>query len=136
MIKYGRPAAVAFAILGALIGGDVGAKVPGLGQVALIVVGRLLGLIIFGLIGFVVDFILELIFRRRRNMWKKIESSNQSSVELVDLIKEKKSCLSEIRNLLNDIEDGNIASGRDALLEKMSEYLKETANNDRLSNDV
>ena len=69
-------------------------------------------------------------------MWKKIESSNQSSVELVDLIKEKKSCLSEIRNLLNDIEDGNIASGRDALLEKMSEYLKETANNDRLSNDV
>ena len=125
MIKYGRPAAVSFALLGALIGGDIGGKIPGVGGIVSIVIGRLLGLIVLGLVGFAIYFIVEWRFRKRRSMWKEVEDSNQDSLELVDLINKKKSSLSKIRNLLGDIEQDNMASGRPALLEGMSDYLKQ-----------
>jgi hypothetical protein len=136
MIKYGRPAAVAFALLGALIGGDIGGKVPGLGEIALIVVGRLLGLIVFGFLGFLVYFIMEWRYKKRRSMWKELQKSNEKSLELVGFIKEKRSCLHEIRSRLGDIEEGNMAKRRADLLEQMSEYLKDKPKNDGEFNEV
>jgi phosphate/sulfate permease len=136
MTKYGRPSAVGFAVMGAVIGGGLGAKVPGWGQVAAIAVGVVLGLIVFAVVGIVLYFFFKWKFTKSRDAWKQIQSSNQGGVELVGLIKEKKSCLSEIRNQLNDIEEDNMATALPTLLEKLTEYSRETTDNHGQFNQV
>ena len=51
--KYGPYAAIDFLALCAIIGGSIGAKAPGLGQLLAIVVGVALGFIVGGLLSLV-----------------------------------------------------------------------------------
>ena len=123
--KRGRPAAIAFPVLCALIGGIIGAKTPGLGQVPAIVVGVILGFIVAGLLSLVLYFGFKWKFVKRRAMWKQILSSNEEGVKQVAVIENKRSCLNEIRNQLNDIAEGNLDRGLKALLDEMSTYVLE-----------
>lgn len=123
--KRGRPAAIAFPALCALIGGIIGGKAPGLGQVPAIVVGAILGFIVGGLLSLVLYFGYKWKFVKRRAMWKHIQSSNEEGIKQVAVIESKRSCLKEIREKLNDIGGGNLDSGLTTLLDEMNEYTLE-----------
>ena len=121
--KRGRPAAIAFPVLCALIGGIIGAKAPGLGQIPAIVVGVVVGFVVAGLLSLVLYFAYKVKFVRRRAMWNRIQSSNQAGIDQIAVIEKKRSCLNEIREKLNDIAPGNLDSGVKALLNEMTSYL-------------
>ena len=126
VIKFGKPSALAFAVLGAVIGAAIGAKAPGWGQVAAIVVGGIVGFVLFAVVAIVLYFGTKLFFEKRRNQWQRAERSNRENMESVNLIEKKKSCLSEIRNLLDGIEEGNMSTELDVLRQDMSKYLEQT----------
>ncbi|XP_028399952.1 uncharacterized protein LOC114523276 [Dendronephthya gigantea] len=125
LIKFGKPSALAFPVLGAVIGAALGAKAPGWGQVAAIVVGGVVGFILFAVVALVLYFGAKLFFVRRRNQWEEVERLNKKGMESVSLIEKKKSCLSEIRNLLDGIEEDNMPTEINASVDKMAKYLEQ-----------
>ena len=124
MKKYGRPAALGLALLGAVIGGAIGAKAPGLGQVPAIAVGAVVGFIALAIVACVLYLVVMWKFKQQRNMWKRTKNSNQESLELVGLINKKESDLREIRNELQGIEEANMRNNISALNNQMNEYLR------------
>ena len=119
--KYGPYAAIGFLALCAIIGGSIGAKVPGLGQVLAIVVGVALGFIVGGLLSLILYCGYKRKFENRRNMWNNVQSTNQHSLTQGAVISEQRSRLHDIREELNGLEEGNLDSCRKALQLKMNE---------------
>ena len=121
--KYGPYVAIGFPALCAIIGGIIGAKVPGLGQVLAIVVGVALGLIVGGLLSLVLYCGYKRKFENQRNMWNDVQSTNQHSLTQGAVIPDQRSRLHDIREYLNGIEEGNLDSGIETVQVEMNKYV-------------
>lgn len=121
--KHGFPAAIVFPVLCAIIGGIIGAKAPGLGQVLAVGVGAALGFIVGGLLSLILYCGYKRKFENRRNMWNDVQSTNQHSLTQAAVIPEQRGRLYDIREQLNGIEEGNLDSGLKALQLKMNKYV-------------
>lgn len=120
--KHGRPAAIAFPVLCALIGGIIGAKVPGLGQAPAIAVGVVLGFIVGALLSLVLYCGYKRKFENQRRRWNDVESSNQYSIAQGAGIPDQRSKLHDILQDMNGIEEGNLHSGVKNLKVKINNY--------------
>ena len=121
--KHGFPAAIVFPALCAIIGGIIGAKAPGLGQVLAIVVGVALGLIVGGLLSLVLYCGYKRKFENQRDKWNDVQSTNQHSLTQGAVIPDQRSRLHDIREYLNGIEEGNLDSGIETMQVEMNKYV-------------
>jgi hypothetical protein len=120
--KHGRAALFFFALLGLATGAGIGSRVPGVEKAIAIPVGAVLGLIGFAVVGLFIYCIFKCRFEKRRDDWQNFQHSDLGDIALVDEINGKKSGLSEICNKLNDLEEGNMQSGRRVLAQDIEAY--------------
>jgi hypothetical protein len=119
MNKYGKAALFFFALLGLATGAGIGSRVPGVEKAIAIPVGAVLGLIGSAVVGLFIYCIFKCRFEKQRDDWQNFQLGD---IALVDEINGKKSGLSEICNKLNDLEEGNMQSGRRVLAQDIEAY--------------